>query len=255
MQQVECTIERRLLVNYRIDPSVLNPLLPRGIRPQTVRGVAIGGVCFLRLAHLRPGWLPTWSGLRTENVAHRFAVEWDGANGAVAGVYVPRRETDSRLSAWSGGRLFPGVYSHARFEVDERGGAYRIDVHSVGGKADVSVRARDADHLSGGLFEDVTAAMEFFRSAPSSVSPNATGSCLEGVTLQCERWAAAPLVIDEMTSAVFDNTDLFPAGTCSLDSALVMRDLHSRFVVDGRHSELDTGGAPPMVDARESRCP
>src|SRR6266700_3044590 len=49
---VACTIERRLLVNYRIEPE----LVPR---------------------------------LVCENAAHRFAVEWDDANGTQVGVYVP----------------------------------------------------------------------------------------------------------------------------------------------------------------------
>jgi uncharacterized protein YqjF (DUF2071 family) len=251
MRQVDCTIERRLLVNYRIDPGVLDSLLPDGIRPQIVRGAAVGGVCFLRLSHLRPGALPSWFGLRTENVAHRFAVEWEGDNGVVAGVYVPRRETDSRLAAWSGGRLFPGVYRFAQFEVEEHGGDYRIDAQSADGSAHVAVRARRTDQLTGSLFEDVADAVEFFRSAPTSLSPNESGSCLEGVTLQCDQWAVEPLVIHEMRSVVFDDAALFPPGTCSLDSALVMHDLDSQFVVDEHHRMLDSDGAPPsMVAAR-----
>jgi hypothetical protein len=249
MRQVECTIERRLLVNYRIDPDVLGSLLPNGVRAQIVRGSAVGGVCFLRLAHLRPRSLPSWSGLRTENVAHRFAVEWDGADGVVAGVYVPRRETDSRLAAWSGGRLFPGVYRLARFEVNEHGGDYRIGVQSADGRADVAVRARRTDQLSGSLFEDIADAVEFFRSAPASLSPNESRSCLEGVRLQCDRWAAEPLEIDEMRSAVFDDLAFFPPGTCALDSALVMHDLDSQFVVDEHRRVLDSDGVPSSVGA------
>ena len=75
---VECTIERRLLVNYRIDAEMVQRQLPAPFRPQLVSGWAVGGVCFIRLGDLRPNHCPSGVGIRTENVAHRFAVEWDG---------------------------------------------------------------------------------------------------------------------------------------------------------------------------------
>jgi Uncharacterized conserved protein (COG2071) len=79
---VDCTIERRLLVNYRIEPEFVAPLLPEPFRPQLVNGYAVGGVCFLRLGQIRPARVPQALGLTTENVAHRFAVEWDTDEGA-----------------------------------------------------------------------------------------------------------------------------------------------------------------------------
>jgi len=119
---VACTIERRLLVNYRIEPEFVARLLPRPFRPQLVSGLAVGGVCFIRLGGLRAGHLPRVPRLVSENAAHRFAVEWDDANGTQAGVYVPRRDTNSRITAAAGGKVFPGSYRLARFEVDEPGG-------------------------------------------------------------------------------------------------------------------------------------
>lgn len=238
MRQIDCTIERRLLVNYRLEPDVLGQLLPDGLRPQIVQGVAVGGVCFLRLAKLRPAGIPSWAGMRTENVAHRFAVEWKGPDGWMAGVYVPRRETNSRFAAWSGGRVFPGIYRHAQFLVAETGETYHVDVRSDDGDMHVAVRAHETTQLSGSLFSGVSEAMAFFRSAPSSISPNETGTCLEGVTLECTRWVAKPLEVDEIHSSLFDDRRVFPDGTVSLDSALVMRDLDSRFSVDDRRHEL-----------------
>ena len=85
-------IERRLLVNYRVDPEVaaklLAPLqLPAPLRPQLVNGWAVAGICLIRLGRLRPSRLPGWAGMRTENAAHRIAVEWDstGGRGAPSG--------------------------------------------------------------------------------------------------------------------------------------------------------------------------
>jgi len=92
-------IERRLLVNYRVDPEVAASLLPAPLRPQLVNGWAVAGVCLIRLRRLRPRGLPGWAGMRTENAAHRVAAEWDGTGGRQSGVYIPRRDTSSRPSA------------------------------------------------------------------------------------------------------------------------------------------------------------
>src|SRR5262245_37618023 len=108
-------IDRRILVNYHVDPDVLSPLLPPPFRPKVVHGFGMVGICLIRLKKVRPTFLPSWFGISSENAAHRTAVEWD-ENGALrGGVYVRRRDTDSRLNAWAGGRLFPGVHHHARF--------------------------------------------------------------------------------------------------------------------------------------------
>ena len=76
-------IERRLLINYRLDPGVARSVLPSGLRPQLVDGSAVAGVSMIRLRALRPTWAPSGLGLRMENAAHRIAVEWDAAHGRV----------------------------------------------------------------------------------------------------------------------------------------------------------------------------
>src|SRR5579862_8383869 len=101
------TIQRRLLINYRVDPEALESFLPSPFRPQLVDGIGMAGICLIRLGHLRPAGLPHRLGVTTENAAHRIAVEWDGPDGPVSGVYIPRRDTSSQLTALLGGRLFP----------------------------------------------------------------------------------------------------------------------------------------------------
>ncbi|WP_406291790.1 DUF2071 domain-containing protein [Embleya sp. NBC_00896] len=93
------TIERRLLVNYRVDPEITARLLPAPLRPVLVRGYAAAGICLIRLARLRPDSAPFGLGLRTENAAHRIAVRWDTSDGPRSGVYIPRRDSDSVLTA------------------------------------------------------------------------------------------------------------------------------------------------------------
>jgi hypothetical protein len=58
-------------------------------------------------------------GLRSENAAHRVAVEWEEHGHRREGVYIPRRDTNLSLNALAGGRIFPGEHHPAKFEVDE----------------------------------------------------------------------------------------------------------------------------------------
>src|SRR4051794_39286347 len=111
-------IDRRILVNFRIDADVLGRILPAPFRPQCVAdGVGMGGICLIRLKEIRPRWLPSWLGLASENAAHRIAVEWDERGAVRSGVYIVRRDSSSLFNRLAGGRLFPGVHQHSRFSV------------------------------------------------------------------------------------------------------------------------------------------
>src|SRR6185295_8688919 len=72
-------IERRILVNYRVDPVVLARILPAPFRPKLHRGHGMVGICLIRMRGIRPRYVPSWLGIASENAAHRTAVEWDEA--------------------------------------------------------------------------------------------------------------------------------------------------------------------------------
>ena len=138
---LEGTIDRRLLVNYRVDPDYLQRLLPAPFRPKRIHGMGIAGICLIRLKELRPRALPAALGLTSENAAHRIAVEWEEQGEYREGVYIPRRDTSSRFTALIGGRLFPGVHHHARFQVREADEAFRVHMASDDGQTRVTVAA------------------------------------------------------------------------------------------------------------------
>ncbi len=101
-------IDRRILVNFHVDPDVLAKVLPQPFRPKLVNGVGVAGVCLIRLKHIRPRFWPAMLGVSSENAAHRIAVQWEAGDELREGVYIPRRDTSSRLNSLVGGRLFPG---------------------------------------------------------------------------------------------------------------------------------------------------
>lgn len=56
-------IDRRILLNYRIDPQVLRRVLLVPFRPKLYDDVAVGGVCIIRFEQLRLPFMPAGIGL------------------------------------------------------------------------------------------------------------------------------------------------------------------------------------------------
>jgi hypothetical protein len=56
------TIDRRMLINFRADPTVVAKLLPAPFVPKIYRGSAIVGICLIRLKHVRVKGLPEFIG-------------------------------------------------------------------------------------------------------------------------------------------------------------------------------------------------
>lgn len=232
-------IERGLLVSWRVDPTVVAKLLPRPFRPQVVNGVAIAGVCLIRLAKVRPRGLPAIVGIGSENAAHRVAVEWnDPATGDVrSGVYIPRRDSSSRLNAILGGRLVPGEHRHARFEVDDRdAGRMRVAFESDDRSGRVAVVGRvTGDWPSDSAFATAGDASRFFAGGSLGFSATRGGRTYDGLELKCVTWDARPFAIESAESSFFAHASRFPPGSATLDNALVMRDI-----------EHEWHGLPPL---------
>ena len=95
LDTIHGTIERRVLLNYRINPDILAQALPEPYRPKTYAGWGVGGICMIRFKGLRPLGVPAWMGFGSENAAHRIAVSWNQDGKEMEGVYIPRRDTNS----------------------------------------------------------------------------------------------------------------------------------------------------------------
>ncbi|MFJ8018394.1 DUF2071 domain-containing protein [Streptomyces sp. NPDC096339] len=224
--RMSSVVERRLLVNYRVAPDAAARLLPAPLRPQLVNGHAVAGICLLRLGSVRPTWAPEALGLRSENAAHRIAVEWDGPDGVETGVYIPRRDTASLLNVWAGGRVFPGEHGRADFEVHETPDEVRVAFATRDGDTQVDVTVELADELRGSeLFADLAEASRFFQEGAKGYSPKSSGPDLDGMELHTDAWHVEAGRVRSAASSFFDDPDRFPPGSAVLDCALVMRDV------------------------------
>ncbi len=221
------TIERRLLLNYRADPQVLARLLPDPLRPQQIGGAGVAGICMIRLSGLRPAGAPSQVGIRTENAAHRIAVEWEDPLDGVprTGVYIPSRHSSSRPTAWLGGRAFPGHHHRAHFRAQES--ADRIRVGFVGTADDPTVVEADVTPTQAwpgsALFGDLAQASAFFRDSSAGYSVTPGSDLLDGVELRAAAWQVTPVTVEQVRSSFYDDPRRFPLGSISLDGALLMR--------------------------------
>lgn len=217
-------IARRVLVNFRIKPELIAPLLPAPFRPKVVHGWAIAGICLIRLEQLRPKGLPAAVGISTENAAHRIAVEWEEAGEIQEGVFVPRRETNTTAIALKGGRIFPGEHHKARFEISETDERVELNITTEDGLADVKVAARVIDQvMPGSIFQNMAEASKFFCDGAVGYSPNQRTGEVEVMELRISKWEMQPLQVEQVHSAWFADTARFPAGGLELDSAFLMR--------------------------------
>lgn len=224
LPSIRGVIDRRILANWRVDREVLARILPPPFRPQVVNGFGIAGVCLIRLKNIRPAFLPMACGISSENAAHRVAVEWEQDGEPRCGVYIPRRDTNSRLNALAGGRLFPGLHHHARFRVHETDDRVEVALDSDDGRTHVRVAGRVApDVPAGSVFGSLSAASAFFEAGSLGYSATATPGQFDGLELRCRNWSVRPLEVERVESSFFDEPEQFPPGSAEFDCALLMR--------------------------------
>jgi hypothetical protein len=217
---------RRLLVNYRTDPEATARLVPAPLRPQIANGWAVAGICLIRLVRLRPRHVPRVLGLRSENAAHRIAVERDTPGGIATGVYIPRRDSGALVNVVIGGRLFPGRHHRARFDTGETSRDLRVGFASADGTVSARVQVGTTGQWTGSrLFADLDEASAFFRQGAVGYSATDDGRCLDGLELRSSTWRVEPVEIRAAESTFFDDPTRFPAGSATLDCALLMRNV------------------------------
>ncbi len=224
---IEGIIRRRILVNYRVTPEVIQRLLPSRFRPKLYEGHAIAGICLIRLEHIRPKKLPAIFGLNSENAAHRIAVSWDDEQGVTReGVFVPRRDTNSEINHLMGGRIFPGEQNRASFTVRETETEINFAMESRDGEVAVHFTGAVSNALpDSSVFPSLPVASSFFEPGSLGYSTTSDLHRLDGIVLETKQWRVEPLQLEDVHSSFFANQDRFPKGSIAFDHALIMRNI------------------------------
>ena len=242
---LEGVIARRVLLNFRADPRVVQDLLPAPLEAQTYHNQAVVGVCLIRLEHLRPKGLPSTIGVSSENMAHRVAILYPTDEGLRPGVFIWRRETDQKLITLLGGRLFPGVHQKATFTADESAASIAMNVRSADGVSDVAFSAQlTAGWNKHSIFSNFDDASDFLRQGECGFSCSLQGTRLEGIKLRTLQWKMEPLNVDLKRVSFFEDQSRFPRGSVEFDCGMIMRGL--------KHEWHELQDIPEMVPARQT---
>ncbi len=235
MKEVTGVIDHRILLNFRIDPEVMQRNLPPEFTPKLVKGYAIGGICQVSLSNMRAKGMPSLIGTNSHNAAHRIAVNTSRGDG----VYVTRRDTNSWINTLSSGRLFPGAYSKASFEVTVSGDTYSVTVKDRDNNLIMSIEAEVVDELpEGSIFATTQEVSDFFLTGNIGWSAKEKGDEYDVIELQTNEWNMKPLLVKKSYSAYFSDESQFPEGTVKFDCGMIMKSLKHSWVTRKNLCEL-----------------
>jgi hypothetical protein len=213
-------IDRRILINFTVDPEIVQKIIPAPFKVKVYNGKAIVGICLIRLKKVKPKFLPNIITVSSENGAHRIAVEWIEDGLIKEGVYVPRRDTSSYFNTLVGGRLFPGKHYHAKFTVKEENDSYAVSFKSIDATT-ISIDATKTSQFNqNSIFGTLENASQFFEAGSVGYSPK--GNQYQGLQLKTFKWHMQPLLVHKVHSSFFENETIFPQGSVQFDNALLM---------------------------------
>lgn len=219
-------MERRILVNFRIDPQILAPQLPAPFKPKVVNGYALGSVCLVKLKNMCPHYLPITWGPSSENSAHRFLVEWETQHQHQEAVYITRRDTNSFLNQVIGGTLFPGEYIQSYFKTQDTKGEHQIEMKSRDHQTKIFVKGQTCDsHPNNSVYPSLEAAETEIRKETLGYSKTKIAHHFDGVRLHCRNFNLQSFKVQELHCSFFNDTDRFPEGSIDLDSAFLMKEI------------------------------
>lgn len=224
-------IDRRILINYRVKPDVVRPLLPPHLEPLVINGFASAGICLLRLKNIGMKYSPSFLRSTSENAAHRFLVKYENGDEAGNGVYIPRRDTDSMLNVVVAGKIFSWPHYPASFQVNESNGNYSVKIQSKDNHSSLHIDAQLADTFPvDSMFDSLAHASECFHACPVGVSPSTRQKQFKTIRLKTKTWAVKPLHVSLLESSYFEDRSSFPEGSIQFDNALLMEGIEHEWV-------------------------
>ncbi|MBQ4804153.1 DUF2071 domain-containing protein [Aquimarina sp. MMG015] len=226
--KIKGIIDRRILINYQVDKEILENYLPKPFRPKLINGKGIAGICLIRLKEIRPKGLPKQIGISSENGAHRIAVEWNENGKVKEGVYIPRRDTSSKVNSLAGGTIFPGVHHLAEFTVNESDGNYDVAFISDDDTS-LSIEASETDNWNEeSVFDNLNCVSDFFENGSIGYSPDKND--FDGLELKAYNWKVSLLNVKKVHSSFFENKTIFPKDSIKFDNALLMKNIKHEWI-------------------------
>ncbi len=229
--KIKGIIDRRILINYKLDPIVAKNLLPTPFTPIVHNGYASVGVCLIKLKQTRPLFFPKFIGIKSENAAHRFAIQWEDQGETKKGVYIPRRDTSLILNSIFGGRLFPGVHYTSDFNVNEYEKNYEISFRNKKDRTYLKINCNEGSEFpKNSMFSSLEEASNFFKKGSIGYSLTRCSRNFQSLEFKTDNWKVKPLHVEKIDSSYFNNQKLFPTGSIEFDHALIMKNIEHYWI-------------------------
>jgi hypothetical protein len=127
---------------YAVPAAVLQPLLAPGLQLDTFGEFGFLAVALVETRKLRPAFLPATLGTNFFLAGYRIFTRYKTPAGrTLRGLRILRSDTDKRTMQFFGNLLTHYAYDLSRWEMSRTGGAYRVQVETPAGDADLDVEA------------------------------------------------------------------------------------------------------------------
>ena len=130
---METIFQNCYLVNYAMEPSLLQSLLPYPIQPNIYNGEAFLSVVVSELEDMRPTFIPKGLGFNFNQIVYRAIVTCNNERG----VHFLRSDANNKVMCLTGNLFSFFHFNYARIESTLNDGHHRINVLTKNKEADI----------------------------------------------------------------------------------------------------------------------
>lgn len=222
---VKGLIDWKILINYKVELSVLQQYLPKPFFPRSIRGFGLVGIAVTKQKGVRSIGRPAPLGLNAMLVEHQAAVTWEDGGRLRHGLYIPRRDTSSLLQLMMGDRLSGGLHHLARIRARIRQDRYVVSMRGMnqeGVRAKLMAKLTDRFPM-GSVMKELETAVSFFESGKVAYSPLYKHSIFEGVEWNAQDFSIQPLRVERLEGNYWEEIAGFPKKSIFFDHAILIQ--------------------------------
>ena len=236
---VRATLRECVTLTYAVPADVLRPMLPPGLKLDTIGDDGFVAVALVQTERLRPDGLPPALGGNFFLAGYRIFATFEDVHGArtLRGLRILRSDTDRTLMALGGNLLTHYNYHRCRASVtvDDDDAGFLVESYDGFGDVDVVVRFDDERLPTASPFASIREARRFAGPLPFTFDyEDATHSiiAIEGLRTN---WRPAAVAVDVKRLTFFDQP-VFAGCVPRLAAAFRVRDVEYHWLRGVRHA-------------------
>ncbi len=220
---METVFQNCYLVNFAMEPSLLQRLLPHPIQPDVRNGEAFLSVVVSELADMRPTFIPKGFGFNFNQIVYRAIVTCNNERG----VHFLRSDANNRFMCLTGNLFSFFHFNYARINTALENGHHRINVATKNREADI-IANYDLSKLNKempkySVFSSLDDAKEFF--VELYVAFSTIGDFSTAVRIKRTNWDLSVVHDENAIYSFMDGSQMFPKGSTRLDSVFYVKNL------------------------------